>query len=133
MGGQKLEDFPINQLRLMLAATEKSAGPCSSSAALIRRTIKDAEANQLRPLIKVVVCEVLESIRDQQHPSNDLLPIGPMARRLRVNVGWLSDEADAGRVPCLKAGKRYLFAPEAVERVLAERASQCVTSKGTTL
>jgi hypothetical protein len=27
-------------------------------------------------------------------------------------------------VPCLKAGDRYLFAPEAVELVLAERAAQ---------
>lgn len=52
-----------------------------------------------------------------------LLPLGPMARRIRVTTTWLRAEADAGRVPCLKAGKRYLFAPEAVERTLAERAA----------
>ena len=52
-----------------------------------------------------------------------LLPLGPMARRLRVTAAWLRAEADAGRVPCLRAGKRYLFAPEAVERVLSERAA----------
>jgi hypothetical protein len=46
-----------------------------------------------------------------------------MARRLHVTVGWLRAEADAGRVPCLLAGTRYLFAPEAVERVLLERAA----------
>ena len=46
-----------------------------------------------------------------------------MARHLRVTVAWLRDEADAGRVPCLKAGPRYLFSPDAVERVLAERAA----------
>lgn len=46
-----------------------------------------------------------------------------MARRLRVTTAWLRDEANAGRVPCLRAGTRYLFAPEAVERVLAERAA----------
>jgi len=46
-----------------------------------------------------------------------------MARRLRVAVGWLRAEADAGRVPCLRAGNRYLFSAEAVERVLAERAA----------
>ena len=53
-----------------------------------------------------------------------LLSLARMARRLRVTVAWLRDEADAGRVPCLLAGTRYLFAPEAVERVLAARAAE---------
>lgn len=52
-----------------------------------------------------------------------LLPLNRMARRLRVTTGWLKSEADCGRVPCLRADSRYLFAPEAVERVLAERAA----------
>jgi hypothetical protein len=45
-----------------------------------------------------------------------------MARRLRVPVRWLRDEAGAGRIPHLKAGKALLFDPETVERVLRERA-----------
>ena len=53
-----------------------------------------------------------------------LLPMAKMARRLRVTVAWLRAEAEAGRVPCLKAGKRYLFAPVAVEEILADRAAQ---------
>lgn len=57
---------------------------------------------------------------DENHA---LLPLGPMARQVRVTSAWLRDEADAGRVPCLKAGKRYLFSPAAVEKVLAERAA----------
>jgi hypothetical protein len=57
-------------------------------------------------------------------PRATILQLGPMARRLRVTNGWLREEADAGRVPCLKAGTRYLFVPDAVERSLAERASQ---------
>lgn len=52
-----------------------------------------------------------------------LLSLNRMARRLRVTIAWLRTEADAGRVPCLRAGTRYLFAPEAVERVLSERAA----------
>jgi hypothetical protein len=51
-----------------------------------------------------------------------LLPTGPTARRLRVPVKWLRDEAEAGRVPALKAGKVFLFDAEAVETVLRERA-----------
>lgn len=52
-----------------------------------------------------------------------ILPLGPMARRLRVTTAWLRSEADAGRIPCLRAGRRYLFAPDAVERVLSDRAA----------
>ncbi len=53
-----------------------------------------------------------------------LVPLGPLARRLRVPAKWLREEALAGRVPHLKAGKVFLFDPDAVERVLLERARQ---------
>ena len=46
-----------------------------------------------------------------------------MARRLRVTQAWLRDEAEAGRVPHLKAGQRLLFDADAVERVLLDRAT----------
>jgi hypothetical protein len=49
--------------------------------------------------------------------------LSQMARSLRVPVGWLRAEADAGRVPCLHAGKARLFDPETVARVLKERAA----------
>ncbi len=53
-----------------------------------------------------------------------LLPIGPMARRLRVSVRWLRHEAEAGRLPHVKADRTFLFDPDAVERVLLERAQE---------
>ena len=53
-----------------------------------------------------------------------LLPLNRMARRLRVTIAWLRAEADAGRVPCLRAGRQYLFSPEAVEQTLATRAAR---------
>lgn len=56
---------------------------------------------------------------------NELKPlqIGAMARRLRVPVAWLRDEATAGRIPCVKAGTRFLFNPPIVEKLLLERAA----------
>ena len=51
-----------------------------------------------------------------------LLPVGPMARRLRVPVRWLRAEAEAGRIPHLQAERVLLFDPETVEAVLVERA-----------
>jgi hypothetical protein len=52
-----------------------------------------------------------------------ILTLPKMARRLRVTQAWLRAEAEAGRVPCLRADTRFLFAAEAVEAVLAERAA----------
>lgn len=45
-----------------------------------------------------------------------------MARRLGVPASWLRREADAGRIPCVRAGAQRLFAAELVERLLLERA-----------
>ena len=53
-----------------------------------------------------------------------LLTVGQMARRLRVPVKWLREEAEAGRVPHLKAGRAILFDPEATEAALVKRAKQ---------
>jgi hypothetical protein len=47
-----------------------------------------------------------------------------MARRLGVTARWLRSEADAGRVPCLKAERRYLFDAPTVERLMRERAAK---------
>ena len=45
-----------------------------------------------------------------------------MARRLHVPVQWLREQAEAGNIPHLKAGRALLFDPEAVERVLLQLA-----------
>ena len=55
-----------------------------------------------------------------------LLPAGPMARRLRVSVRWIKAEADAGRLPCVKAETVYLFDADTVEAILTSRAKQGV-------
>lgn len=56
--------------------------------------------------------------------TSELLSLLRMARRLGVTQQWLRAEADAGRVPCLKAGKRYLFNADAVQQALADKAAQ---------
>ena len=53
-----------------------------------------------------------------------LLTVGQMARQLRVPVRWLRAEAEAERVPHLKAETVLLFEPGTVEQVLVERARQ---------
>jgi len=53
-----------------------------------------------------------------------LLPANRTARFFRVPLAWLKAEAEAGRIPCLRADKAILFDPEAVEAVLVERARQ---------
>ena len=58
-----------------------------------------------------------------------LLTTGAMARRLRVRSGWLRAEAEAGRIPHIRAENQYLFDPHSVEQVLVERAQR--NPKGT--
>ena len=53
-----------------------------------------------------------------------LCPLGVTARLLQVPAGWLRAEAEAGRVPHLRAGKSFLFDVALVERLLLERARQ---------
>lgn len=57
------------------------------------------------------------------HAPCRLLPLSRMARRLHVTVAWLRSEAEAGRVPCLRAGRCYLFSPVAVELAISQRAA----------
>jgi hypothetical protein len=47
--------------------------------------------------------------------------LGAMARRLRVPASWLRAEAEAGRLPHLRAGNALLFDPNVVERMLLDR------------
>ena len=61
--------------------------------------------------------------------TDEVLSLGRMARRLGVTITWLRAEADAGRIPCLRAGTRYLFCPSAVANVLAERAATPLLTK----
>ncbi len=53
-----------------------------------------------------------------------LLPVNVVARRLRIPAKWLRDEAEAGRIPCLRAGNRILCDLEAVEAALLDRARE---------
>ena len=49
------------------------------------------------------------------------LNLGAMSRRLRVPAKWLRAEAEAGRIPHLRAGSVLLFDPDVVERIILER------------
>lgn len=50
------------------------------------------------------------------------IAIGQMAHQLGVPEAWLKREADAGRLPCLRVGRRRMFAPDAVRAELDGRA-----------
>lgn len=55
-------------------------------------------------------------------PTEKLLPLSVVARLVRVPAAWLQGEVDAGRLPSLRAGRRILLDPEAVEAELLRRA-----------
>lgn len=51
------------------------------------------------------------------------LSLRSLSRELNIAIGWLRAEADAGRIPCLRAGRRRLFNVEAVRLALLRRAA----------
>lgn len=53
----------------------------------------------------------------------DLLPLRRMAARLGVPSNWLKERAEAGEVPGLRAGNRWLFRPDVVLPVVAAMAA----------
>jgi hypothetical protein len=55
----------------------------------------------------------------------ELLTLSRAARRFNLTIRWLRAEAEAGRVPCLQAGARYLFELRALSDCLARRAQRC--------
>ncbi len=52
-----------------------------------------------------------------------LLSLPKLATHLRLPRDWLYQEALAGRIPCLRIGRKLFFNVAAVERCLAERAA----------
>lgn len=56
--------------------------------------------------------------------SCELLTLDRMARRLGVTQRWLREQAEAGTIPHIKAGDRYLFSVTAVENTLADQAGR---------
>ena len=42
-----------------------------------------------------------------------------LSRATQLPAAWLRREADAGRLPCIKAGRVRMFDPEAVKAALA--------------
>lgn len=52
------------------------------------------------------------------------ITISELAEQTGLPIRWLLREADGGRFPCLRAGQRRLFDPDAVRRALASRAKR---------
>jgi hypothetical protein len=43
-------------------------------------------------------------------------------KRFGLSLNWLKAEAEAGRIPSLRIGRKFVFDPEAVEQALLQRA-----------
>lgn len=55
--------------------------------------------------------------------SKGLLSLRRMASRLGVSSKWLKERAEAGEIPALRAGARWLFCPDVVFQVVAKMAA----------
>ncbi|MEK6675971.1 MAG: hypothetical protein AABZ47_10000 [Planctomycetota bacterium] len=55
---------------------------------------------------------------------NHLTNLRGVAVQLKLPMAWLRSEAEAGRIPCLRVGRKMKFNLDAVRRVLAKRAAK---------
>jgi len=51
-----------------------------------------------------------------------------LSNRLNLPIVWLKAEAEEGRIPCLRVGRKLLFNPAAVEQALINMASIATTA-----
>ena len=59
--------------------------------------------------------------------STQLVNLRELSRRLRrygITQAWLRGEAETGRIPSLRAGRRRLYSLDAVKAVLIQRAAE---------
>jgi len=49
------------------------------------------------------------------------VPLNVLARKTLLPAAWIRREADAGRLPCIRAGRRRMFDVAAVLKALTER------------
>ena len=66
----------------------------------------------------------LVNMRGMENTTPQLLSLPTLATALKLPEKWIKAEADAGRIPHLRIGKRYRFNLDAVIRTLAERAAK---------
>ena len=59
-----------------------------------------------------------------KEPNEFIVNVGKLARLLQLPAAWIKEEALAGRLPCLKIGRRLMFNAEAVRRALLDRAAK---------
>ena len=55
-------------------------------------------------------------------PQETFEPVKIAASRIGIPASWLKSEAEAGRLPAVRVGKRLLFNVEQVERALLAKA-----------
>ncbi len=55
---------------------------------------------------------------------DELLTIRQAAEQVNLPVRWLKAEAEAGRIPHLRIGRRLMFNLQAVRKALLDRAEQ---------
>ena len=56
----------------------------------------------------------------------ELLPLRRMAARVGVTGKWLKEQAEAGKIPGLCAGNRWLFAPDVVREAMRAMAGDLI-------
>jgi hypothetical protein len=66
----------------------------------------------------------MRAAANAQGMSDKLLTFEQLIRTTNLPAAWVKREADAGRLPCIRIGRRRMFDLDAVRRALAERSAR---------
>lgn len=86
------------------------------------RWVGDVPFSNFPPMASGGLCGSWEVNRAKYKSEPELLPLSRMANYLYVPRSWLRAEAEAGRIPHLKAGKHFLFDKDTVTALFIKRA-----------
>jgi hypothetical protein len=103
----KFEDWPIDRLTEMLRDSAVAMGRCN--------TVED---------VRIAISRKFRQLCDaSRREAEQLTNISGLSKHFHLPKNWIKAEADSGRIPCLRVGKRYLFNITAVAAALAKRAA----------
>jgi hypothetical protein len=81
---------------------------------------------RLRSIISDPVCVTPQT---DAHRSISLVGLPELSERLGIPLAWLRREADAGRIPTLRAGRRRLADVDRVRAAILDRAEEATDAR----
>lgn len=107
----------------MVAALGLSRAPDGPCVEIMGDGRPASRQNSARDLLHQQAEDELPGEPKEPPRETDLVSLARLSGQLGISFSWLKREALHGRIPCLRAGRQYLFNLTAVRRAIAGQAA----------